>query len=156
MSLCLPGLGQFYNEGGYRKVQGRRHISWWRAPIIWGGLGVTAYFSYYNWNQSSRIKDEWLYRQNNSGSFLYSEYLAYTDDELISGNGNTFYGFDQHAQWRDYSIAGFFVIYGLNVMDAFVDAHFVTFDVSQNLTVNLTPKYFPTKDYGLSLKFNIN
>lgn len=92
MSLCLPGLGQFYNEGGYRKVQGRRHISWWRAPIIWGGLGVTAYFSYYNWNQSSRIKDEWLYRQNNSGSFLYSEYLAYTDDELISGNG-------EHLLW---------------------------------------------------------
>lgn len=151
-STFVPGAGSFYNEFGHRKVQGRAHISWWRAPLYWAGLGVTGYFAYINGSQAKGLKTEWLNRKETG---LQVNYLDFTDDELLLGTSSEF-GFDDRSKYRDYSIAGFILIYGLNIMDAFVDAHFVTFDVSQNLTFSFQPKMYSPKDYGVGLTLNFN
>tara|TARA_B100000809_G_C14834267_1_gene422237 strand:- start:58 stop:627 length:570 start_codon:yes stop_codon:yes gene_type:complete len=150
-STVLPGAGSIYNEFGHRKVQGRANISWWRAPIYWAGLGFTGYFAYTNGTAAKRLKTEWLYRKETGLQF---NYLDFTDDQLLDGTSNDL-GFDNRSKYRDYSVAGFVLIYGLNIMDAFVDAHFVTFDVSQNLTLTFQPKMYSVRDYGvgLALKF---
>jgi len=147
-STVLPGAGQFYNEYGHRKVQGRANLSWWRAPLFWAGLGATSYLAYYNGSRAKSLKTEWLQRQETG---VKVEYLTYSDDELINGVYQQFTGFDDHAKYRDYSIVGFVLVYGLNIADAYVDAHFVTFDVSQNLALHFKPKMFTTNAYGLSL-----
>jgi TM2 domain-containing membrane protein YozV len=155
MSLILPGLGQFYNEKGHRKVQGRKNISWWRAPIIWTAMGTTAYFAYFNGKEAQKLKQEWLYRQDHPNDYLFLNYSTLGTDALINGGTQTF-GFVQHAKWRDYNVFGFMLIYGLNMLDAYVDAHFVTFDVSQNLNLTFQPKIYQNNQYGLALQLNFN
>jgi len=153
MSLVIPGSGQFYNEIGHRKIQGRKNISWWRAPLFWAGLGVTGYFAYFNGKEAYQLKKEWLYRKNNNELNLYDEYSQISTDNLIDGDSQSF-GFIKHAKWRDYNIAGFALIYGLNILDAYVDAHFVTFDVSKNLALTFQPKMYSTTNYGVGVKLN--
>ena len=46
---------------------------------------------------------------------------------------------DTYRKWRDMSYIAFGLVYILNVVDANVDAHFVRFDVSRDLTVGLGP-----------------
>lgn len=146
-STFIPGAGQIYNEIGHRKVQGKAHISWWRAPIYIAGLGATGYLATINGRQAKSLKTEWLYRTE---SGVVSDFVDLTIDELIDGT-TTEYGFDDRAKFRDYAIAGFVVVYGMNIIDAFVDAHFVTFDVSQQLQFSMRPKLFSPNEYGISL-----
>ena len=156
LSTIIPGTGQFYNEIGHRKVQGRKNLSWWRAPLFWAGLGATSYFAYFNGKEALQLKKEWLYRKDNNGLTLYPQYDSISTQSLINGDNDNTFGFLKHAKWRDYNIAGFVLIYGLNILDAYVDAHFVTFDVSKNLTFSFQPKMYSVKDYGISLNFNFN
>ena len=135
MSLIIPGAGQFYNELGHRKVQGKKNKSWWRAPLFWAGMGVTGYFAYFNGKEAYQLKQEWIYRSKNNDTHLNPDYFDIKTNDLINGNKTQTFGFLNHAKWRDYNIAGFVLIYGLNILDAYVDAHFVTFDVSKNLTL---------------------
>ena len=144
-SAILPGAGSIYNEFGHRKVQGRKNISWWRAPIYWAGLGFTGYLSVENAKFANINKKEWQYRQTEGdGSNLYEQFKGIADSDLILN-------FDQATKYRDYSIAGFFLVYAINLLDAYTDAHFVTFDVSEDLSLNIAPKYFKSNDLGCSL-----
>ena len=158
-SAFLPGSGSFYNEYGHRKVQGRAHISWWRAPLYWAGLGATGYFAYKNGLQAARLKKEWLFRRDNPNQTLFTEYDWISDDQDLldfTYKNDNFNGFDNSSRYRDYFIAGFALVYTLNIVDAYVDAHFVTFDVSQNLTLSFQPKMYAPNEYGVGLSLNFN
>ncbi|MFZ4058030.1 MAG: DUF5683 domain-containing protein [Ferruginibacter sp.] len=51
----------------------------------------------------------------------------------------------------------FIIFWGLNVMDATVDAHLKAFDVNDNLSFQLKPGYSPTANTtGISLSFNLH
>jgi hypothetical protein len=145
LSTVLPGAGQIYNEFGHRKVQGRKNISWWRAPLYVGGMVFTGYLGY-TFADSARIyKNEWLFRDSYGASIsLYPALGTFTKDRVLKQ-------FQSTAKFRDYAIAGFALVYALNVVDAFVDAHFVTFDVSDDLSLGIRPKYFGQSDLGCSL-----
>ncbi len=147
-STFVPGAGQIYNEIGHRRIQGKVNISWWRAPIIIAGLSITGYLAVTNGSKAKALKTEWLYRDETE---LESDFFGYTKDELLRGTTSTLYGFNDRAKFRDYAVAGFVVVYGLNIIDAFVDAHFVSFDVSQQLQFSMRPKLFSTNEYGVSL-----
>ncbi len=149
LSTSFPGLGQFYNEYGYRKVQNRKHLSWWRAPIYWTGLYYSGKFAIENINQANRYKKEWLFRQDNNGAYFHQEY-----QDLELGDLETKYL--EHISFRDYSIAAFVLIYGFNVLESFVTAHFVSFDVSDVLTIQTYPIYYPNQYYGVGLHLNFN
>ena len=146
-STFLPGAGQVYNEIGHRKVQGKAHVSWWRAPLYIAGLGITGYFAVTNSVQANALKNEWL---NRDATGVEVNFIGLSSDQLLKGT-QTFIGFDERAKYRDYAVAGFILIYGMNIIDAFVDAHFVTFDVSQQLQFSMRPKIYSTTDYGVSL-----
>ena len=147
-STFVPGAGQIYNEIGHRKIQGKAHISWWRAPIYIAGMSVAGYFAITNGREAKALKTEWVYRDETG---LGSNFIGYTKNELLDGTPTTLYGFNDRAKYRDYAIAGFVVVYGMNIIDAFVDAHFVTFDVSQQLQFSMRPKLYSPNEYGVSL-----
>ena len=148
LSAVLPGSGQIYNEFGHRKVQGRKNISWWRAPLYVGGMVFTAYLGYTNADSARIYKKEWLYRDAYGDNInLYPKFTGLSKFEVQQS-------FELKAKYRDYAIAGFALVYALNIVDAFVDAHFVTFDVSDNLSLNLRPKYFMNNEFGCSLALN--
>ncbi|MBI3135530.1 MAG: hypothetical protein HYZ14_12710 [Bacteroidetes bacterium] len=158
-SACLPGAGQIYNEIGYRRVQDKRHRAWWKAPIIYGALGVTGYYFYQNLATARALKAEWIFRQENPNQFLYPEYNTWSDSELLSGNvvgGVSYLGFDDAAKRRDMLAFGFMAIWGLQVVEALVDGHFVTFDVSEDLTFSWSPTMLNYTTPGVALRLNIN
>lgn len=175
-SACIPGSGQIYNEFGYRKVQDKKNRAWWKVPIIYGGLGATGYYFYQNTITARALKAEWLFREANAGQLLYEEYYTWTSDELLNGfetqkldkNGVPLYylngqpimekvpGFDLAAKRRDLLAFGFMAIWGLQVVEALVDGHFVTFDVSEDLSFNWSPVMLNYSTPGVALRLNIN
>jgi len=158
-SACLPGAGQIYNEIGYRKVQNKKHRAWWKVPIIYGALGATGYYFYNNLTLAQSLKTEWLYRDANSGLTSNPEYITWTDGELLDGKilgGITQPGFDLAAKRRDMLAFGFLAIWGLQTVEALVDGHFVTFDVSEDLSLSWHPVMYNNNTAGIALQLNFN
>lgn len=129
MSTFLPGLGQAANK------------KYWKIPLIYAGLGGFTYMFVVNNNEYT------YYRQN---------LLALTDNDPNTGN-STFYNQDQlkvlkdqYKKSRDLAVIGFVAVYALNIIDANVDGHLMTFDVSDNLGLNIDPwfHYLPGNVIG--------
>jgi hypothetical protein len=156
-SAFIPGAGQIYNEFGYRKIPQRKNMAWWKVPIIYGGLGTIGYFFYQNMATARALKAEWIYRDNGYGPFLYAEYENWGKQELLDGNLTTAgIGYDEAAKRRDMLGFGFIALWGLQVVEALVDAHFVTFDVSEDLSFHWSPAVLPFSTPGMALRLEIH
>lgn len=122
-------------------------------PIIYAGLGGFTY----------------MYINNNQEYNYYRENLqAIYDDDSTTVNATNYEDWqlkslkDQYKKNRDLAIIGFFAVYALNIIDANVDGHLVSFDVSDNLGLQLDPWYMLRPGYsfgrgssaGLTLTLN--
>ncbi|MCG8575138.1 MAG: DUF5683 domain-containing protein [Flavobacteriales bacterium] len=145
LSAIVPGAGQMYNEIGYRKYRNKKHRAWWKVPIIYGGLGVTSYFFYTNYTAARARKEEYLFRQDNpSVAYQNPEFALHSDSQLTTE-------FDDYSKSRDIFIFATIGVYALNIVEALVDAHFVTFDVSENLTFQWAPTIIDRNTAALNL-----
>lgn len=142
LSSVVPGAGQVYNEIGYRKYSKKRNRAWWKVPIIYGGLAVTGYYFKMNLDSANKLKKEYLYQKDNPGSYWHPEYQYYSSYTLTTE-------YDKYAEKRDLFVFITLGVYGLQIIEALVDAHFVTFDVSQNLTLNWSPILLDRNTAGL-------
>ena len=159
----FPGGGQIYNEFGYRKY-GKKNRAWWKVPLIYGGLGVTSYFWYQNYQRSQLLKEELLFRREfGATSNLHADLLGY-DSESVLINGYqetvitdvdttvvTYRGFNDVAKRRDLLLFATIGIYGLQLIEAYVDGHFVSFDVSEDLSMSWYPRMLAPRTPGISL-----
>ena len=125
-SAILPGLGQAYN-GDY-----------WKIPIIYGGLMACAYFVYDNSLEFRRFTSLYKIVQEPgyTGILTTSRVQNYRDI---------------YRRYRDYSILTTVAVYVLNIIDANVFAHLSDFDVSDDLSVSLTPGIIAPIDSKLAL-----
>lgn len=156
-SGVIPGGGQIYNEFGYRKMSNKKHRAWWKVPLIYGGLGVCGYYFYDNNKWANLSRQEWLERDaNDSLSYFDIRFNGLSKDQLINGDGNDFIGYDQFARRRDIFTFAFIGIWALNVVEAYVDAHFVSFDVSQDLSMRTYPTLLGGRNPGITLQFQFN
>lgn len=139
LSAIIPGAGQVYNR------------KYWKVPIIYAGLGGLSYVFL------NSQKEYTYYRTN-----LINE---------ADGDANTINdsGYDQSQlqveklrfrKYRDLSAFGLIAVYAINIIDANVDAHLKSFDVSDDLSLQFKPKPFLltsgglTCGAGISLKLN--
>jgi hypothetical protein len=143
-STLLPGAGQVYNHINMPK--GKRK-AFWKVPLIYGGLGATGYLMVNNHLDQRRIREEYLFRSNNPGETLYSQYDFYDNLGLITLR-------QQRVASRDLMLFAFIGVYGFNVLDAFIEAHFVEFEVTPDLTFQARPKVNEFGGVGVSLSFN--
>jgi hypothetical protein len=77
------------------------------------------------------------------------EYLQYSLEGLRQNR-------DQFRKYIDYSVLFFVFFWGLNVVDAAVDAHLKSFDVSPDLSLRIKPGYSEmagTKGISIVLAF---
>ena len=119
MSAILPGLGQFYNK------------KLWKVPIIYSGL---IGFGYY-------------YKINNEEYNKYrSSVIAYYDNDPSTIPAITNYSGDQlqslklsYKKSRDLAAIGLVIVYLFNIIDANVDGHLKSFDVSDDLSLKIDP-----------------
>lgn len=143
-SACLPGAGQVYNHIAMPKGKKK---AYWKVPLIYAGLGATGYFLISNQQTQKDLKQEYLNRQE-TGYISPDEYSSYDDQGIL-----TLY--DQYLNWRDLSILGLAGVYLLQMVDAGVEAHFVSFDISEDLSLNVEPVLLGNFTGGLSIKLKI-
>lgn len=143
-SALLPGAGQVYN---HRAMPKRKKNAFWKVPIIYGGLGATAYFAINNHILQRQLKDEYTFRVQNNGATNLAGYEQYDNQGILTL-------FEQSQRSRDLMIFAFIAVYGLNVVDAHVEAHFVNFDVSKGLSLSISPVMMQPTTPGLSLSLN--
>ncbi|MGE9315122.1 DUF5683 domain-containing protein [Niabella sp. CJ426] len=135
-SAVLPGWGQVYN----RKA--------WKVPVVYSALGLTGglFVSNLNWYKKFqagvRVGDYLVsdgnYPKDSTGYFALNRVV-----KLYLGDGR---GLEMLRSIRDdsrknmvYSGLYFLVAWGLNVIDATVDAHLSDFDVSGDLSLGVRP-----------------
>lgn len=141
-SAILPGWGQVTNK----KV--------WKVPIVYVALGTTAYLFFRNLNQYKDAKSAYILATDNDTSNDNQIKQPYFGVKDQPDRIRTFR--NQVRKNVDYSVLFFIIFWGLNVVDAAVDAHLKTFDVSDDLSLEIKPGYSPlAKTNGLSLVLHI-
>ena len=144
-SAILPGWGQIYNK------------KYWKLPIVYGALGTSGGILFYNLKNyrdtrfAYRVKYNMQYNQTDSALYsLIRANLRPLDIESLKYYRNSF------RRDIDYSVLFFLILWGLNVVDATVDAHLKSFDVSPDLSFRFKPGYSETaRTSGLSLVVKI-
>jgi len=134
-SAVLPGLGQIYNK------------KYWKVPIIYGALGISGAVLAYNLTNYRALKVAYRAKYTATqpredpitGAPLppdSSEWSKIRPDLLpIDMNALRSYR-DEFRRNIDYSILAIILLWGLNVVDATVDAHLKAFDVNPDLSLN--------------------
>ncbi|MEP6700432.1 MAG: DUF5683 domain-containing protein [Bacteroidota bacterium] len=144
-SAILPGLGQIYNK------------KYWKLPIIYGALGTCAGVFFYNLGNYKDTRFAYKVKYNMRVNHTDSSMFVNIKNNLkpLSEESLRFYR-NQFRRDIDYSALVFIILWGLNVVDATVDAHLKSFDVSPDLSIRIKPGYSDlAKTNGLSLILNI-
>ncbi len=153
-SAVLPGLGQAYNK------------KYWKIPLIYAGFGAIGYFI--NWNNENYQLFRKGYQDLTDDNPETQDYLkieAVRRNNFDLDNPNQFSTLktallsqqDYYRRNRDLLIISFIGFYGLNIIDASVDAHLYDFDISDDLTLNWQPSMLRVENnlvYCINLKFN--
>ena len=118
-SAILPGLGQAYNK------------KYWKIPIVYAALGTSTYFYIENNKQYNRYRDAFKLGENGK------------PHEFDGENGNTFLSRDalmraqtQFKESRDLSLLITVGIYGLQIIEATVNAHLMQMNTIDNISFN--------------------
>jgi hypothetical protein len=119
LSAVLPGLGQAYNK------------KYWKIPIVYGALGGLGYF--FIKNQTEYKYYQTNLKAENDGDNATVNGTGYTSDQLLTLKTT-------YRKRRDLFGFGLGLTYILNIVDANIDAHLKTFDISDDLSLKISPK----------------
>ena len=139
-SAILPGWGQIYNK------------KYWKLALIYPALGITAGVFIYNLKTYKQLRQAFIYKSDTipSNDSLIPAKLAGLSAESLRTYRNQF------RQNIDYTVLVFLVFWGLNVVDATVDAHLKAFDVSDDISMRVKPGYNPISGMsGVTLIFSL-
>jgi Family of unknown function (DUF5683) len=143
-SAILPGWGQAYNK------------KYWKIPIVYAALGITGYIFIDNIKTYKDLKFSYTAKYKASLSSpdstdyfkIKPQYLPLSPESLRQYR-------NQYRRYIDYSAVFFVIFWGLNVVDAVVDAHLKAFDISPDLSMKIKPAYNPLANSGgVSFVFN--
>jgi hypothetical protein len=128
MSLCVPGLGQVYNK------------KYWKVPIVYASMGTTLYFFNSNNKLYKQYKQAFINKTDTATSTL-DTYPDYSDAQLKELES-------YYHKYRDLNVILTALFYTINVVDAYVDAHLMNFDVSDDLSLHV----FPSMNFSAASK----
>ena len=122
-SAVLPGLGQAYNK------------KYWKIPIVYAGIGTIAYIIDMNSDGYRDYRKAYDYK---------SGIITEADDEIINiakrySGENLITIRDYYRRNMELSWIIMALWYGLNIIDATVDAHFFEYDIGDELTLKVEP-----------------
>lgn len=129
-SAILPGWGQVYNH----KI--------WKVPIVYGGLITLAWVGAWNQTHYRNTLAEAKARRN--GTVSTGPYAA------LPGTADNFFTYASGYQ-RDFQlcILGFVGVWGINCIDAYIDAKFIhSYSIDNNLSFRITPSVINQQTYA--------
>jgi hypothetical protein len=126
-SAVLPGWGQIYNR------------KYWKVPIVYGALGTTAGIFVFNMQWYRRTRYAYKAAADTSGASFPNVHPNLERLVIQKDLGTLSYLRESYRRDIDYTVVFFLVFWGLNVVDAAVDAHLKGFDVSPDLTLHVRP-----------------
>ncbi len=137
----IPGGGQIYNK------------KYWKVPVVYACLGASAYCIYYTGSEMSAYRNEYINRKNGVVSKLNPDFASIPDENLIKQK-------NQYLRYMEISIGVTAILYALNIIDAVVDAHLYDFNISDDLSLRVSPALLDNRlaspslpVYGVSLCF---
>lgn len=141
-SAILPGWGQATNK------------KYWKIPVVYAAIGTTTYIFFRNVKQYNEARNAYLNAVDgdptNNTQIPQPYFSLVNQPERIRTFRN------QVRQNVDYTVLFFILFWGLNVVDATVDAHLKTFDVSDDLSLQIRPGYSQLANTnGISVVLNI-
>lgn len=144
LSAIFPGAGQVYNK------------SYWKLPIIYGGMATFGYIIDFNNRGYQRFKTAVIALTDDDPNTVDEFNGQYTATYLQNTR-------DSYRRYRDLGLilmAGFYV---LNIVDAHVQAYLNRYDISDNLALRIEPAYTPRNNlsgrrssdsFGLAMRLN--
>ena len=141
-SAMIPGWGQATNK------------KYWKIPLVYGALGTTGYLFFRNLKQYKEARTAF---KNASDTSTANDYLIPEPYYSVRFQPDRIRSFRNSVRQNvDYSVLFFIAFWGLNVADAAVDAHLKTFNVDDDLTLEVKPGYSPMANTnGISLVLHI-
>jgi uncharacterized protein DUF5683 len=141
-SAILPGWGQAYNK------------KYWKIPIVYAALGITAAVFKSNIKDYKAVRFAYsaLIRKDTADQKKVDKRLIPFVEANASSSLRNYR--DEIRKNIDYSVLVFLLFWGLNVIDATVDAHLKGFDVSNDLSLKIKPAFqVENPGVGISLVF---
>ncbi len=122
-SAILPGLGQIYNK------------KYWKLPLVYGALAIPVSTFKYNSDWYSKTRFAYTVRvTNDTANFKnIARELQPISTEALKSYRNSF------RKNMDFSVLGLLLMWGLNIVDATVDGHLRTFNISDDLSLSVKP-----------------
>jgi hypothetical protein len=144
-SAIFPGLGQIYNK------------KYWKLPIVYAAVGIPVglYFNNKTWYDRTRYALAVVSSPNptpDSLARVHEQLRPFVDNK---SQGSLLRYRNEFRKDMDYSILFTLLFWGLNIVDATVDAHLKGFDVSDNLTMSIRPALLPGNAAGFTLAFTL-
>ncbi len=126
-SAILPGAGQAYNG------------SYWKVPVVYTILGSVVYFAENSNRQYKRYLKAYIAVTDTLPSTISEFGENINEEELLSYK-------ETYRRNRDLYYIFTFIVYGLNIVEANVDAHFSDFDVNDDLSLKINPSIIKSYD----------
>ena len=132
LAIVLPGAGQIYNR------------KYWKLPIFYGGFVGCAYAMRWNNQMYHDYSQAYLdLMDDDPKTESYNQFMhlgAAINTSNISYYQNLFKKRkDRFRRWRDLSFFVMAGIYGLSIVDAYVDASLSEFDITDDLSLQVAP-----------------
>lgn len=132
----VPGVGQIYNHQA------------WKTPLFYVALGGVGYMAYNYYSEMMMFKKEYLSIGYNGSSTL-PEYTGYPGSSIY----NMYETANKNFQlFCIISVA----VYGFNLLDAYVFGHLYDFNISDDLSLRMSPIIAPYMSASLGFAPSIN
>lgn len=155
LSAVLPSAGQIYNR------------KWWKAPLVWGGFTTAFLMHDFYYDKHKFYHQILIYKDQEEDDAVIETYADNNGDRFTSLTGadvaalsqSKIQALNDEAEKRKqqiYLMTSLFYI--LQIVDASVDAHFSTFDVSDDLTLQIKPAVLQNQSSfapGINLKLSL-
>jgi len=150
-SLVLPGWGQAYNRSA------------WKIPIVYAGFGAIGFFIVDNNRQYQLNREAVLCLVDTSEAACPGGSVNNLDDSFVGLSvDNVISQREFYRRNRDLTIIVGVLWYGLQAIDAYIEAHMKPFDVGDDLSLHIKPSLDlgnfarPSPTFGATISLRIH
>ena len=141
LAIVLPGAGQIYNR------------KYWKLPLVYGGITGCIYAITWNnqmFHDYSQAYMDIMDNDPNTDSYNDFLHLGNVVDESNKSRYQELFRKrkDRYRRWRDLSVFALIGVYALSVIDAYVDDSLSEFDITDDLSLSVSPTVIDARSTG--------